>query len=66
MAEQQAILVGKWTVGFHHSTAGTILKFDFSDRDPIVLIVPKEQATELARGILSQYENPPPKRSRLS
>ena len=66
MAEQQAIVVGKWSLGFHHLTGGSILMLEWIDRPPLTLCFPKEQAAQIAEAIQEQQANPPPKRDRLS
>ena len=58
-----AILVGRWKIGLADSPADarpTILMLDFNNREPINLAFPPDQAVQIARAILDQYENPPP------
>lgn len=71
MPELDVILVGKWAVGYRHPKVGaekglTILQFEFDDRGPISLAFPPDAAEAIAKAILAQYANPPPRRSRLS
>jgi hypothetical protein len=62
----KAIGVGKWFIGYQHSTAKTLLMFEFLDREPINLLIPKDTALAIGRAILAQYENPPPKQDRAN
>lgn len=71
MPEIDVILVGKWAVGYRHPKVGTgkgmtILQFEFDDRGAISLAFPPDDAEKIAKAILAQNANPPPKRSRLS
>ena len=57
-----AILVGRWKIGLADTPPDarpTILMLDFDKREPINLAFPPDQAVEIARAILAQYENPP-------
>ena len=58
-----AVLVGRWKIGLADSPPDarrTILMFDFDNREPINLALPPDQAVNIARAILDQYDNPPP------
>jgi hypothetical protein len=64
MAEIEIIQIGKWSVALERRSGGTMLRFDFADAQPLVLLVPKTEASQIAEAILNQYKTPPP--SRLS
>lgn len=66
MAEFPVIPVGKWTIGFHHPTRSTVLTFEWTDRDAVNYAIPPDQAEELAKQILVNYQSAPPTRDRLS
>jgi hypothetical protein len=53
---------GKWPVGYHHESGGSLLMFEFADREPINLLIPKEDARAIASVILQNDKDPPPKR----
>lgn len=53
------IKVGKWAVGMDRNTGDTIIRFEFLDRAPLEFLVPKEQATEIARAMLDQSSGAP-------
>jgi len=61
----QAIITGKWTVGYSHNPEGfTLLRFDFTDREAIILAIPPEAADGIAKAILENLTNPPPRPDR--
>ena len=64
--EIQAILVGKWVIGYDHASKHTVVRIEFSDRPPLHLAFAPENAVDLAKAILDQQQNPPPKSDRLS
>ena len=66
MANIQVLETEKWSLGYDRNSHGSVLKFDFSDRDPVLLFVQHENALAIARAILDQYENPPTNPNRLS
>ena len=66
MSELQAILVGKWSVGYHHPDGMNILKLEFSDRPPLHLAFPRQQAEEIAKAFLENLKRPPPKRDQMN
>ena len=67
MAKTNALITGKWAVGYDHNNNGTVLRFDFAEPDPpLVLWIQRDDALLIARAILDHYERPPPKPHRLS
>ena len=66
MADVVAIPVGKWALGYHHPTNASILKFEWTNRQPMTFAIQQDDAVKIAKQILAQYENPPPKRDRLN
>jgi hypothetical protein len=60
-----AILVGKWTVGYSHNPEGmAILLFEFADRPPINLALTPETAEQVAKALLENIKHPPPRPNR--
>lgn len=60
-----AVIVGKWTVGYSHNPVGmALLLFEFDNRPPINLAIPPDQAEAIAKAILENLRNPPPRRNR--
>ncbi|MGX1323864.1 hypothetical protein AB7M17_007317 [Bradyrhizobium sp. USDA 377] len=69
MTKVDCIKVERWTVGLptdRDDPKPTILLFDFDNRESINLAILPEEAVKIARGILEQYEHPPPPRDRYS
>jgi hypothetical protein len=67
MADQiQALIVGRWHVGYAHDADGCVLSFEFTDCEPMHFLMPLDQAAAMAHAILDQNANPPPRRGRLS
>lgn len=58
------ILAGKWNAGYMHEPPGIAMSFQFSDRAPITIALPPEQAEQMARAIIEAVRNPPPRRDR--
>ena len=67
MTNVDAISVGRWTVGLASNSPApqkpTLLTLEFDNREPINLAFLADQAVEIARAILDQYQNPPPRES---
>jgi hypothetical protein len=55
----EAIIVGKWSVGLAGNNNMTILHFEFTDRAPLTLALPLDQAAQIAAAIQSQQKSPP-------
>jgi hypothetical protein len=66
MVDMYALIVEKWTVAYAHEPRAALLRFDCPNREPIILAMRPEMATEMARVMLAQEKNPPPKSNRLS
>jgi hypothetical protein len=66
MAQQEAILVGKWHMAYHHADGVNILKLEFADREPVYLAFPPQQAQEIANAFLENLKTPPPKRGQMN
>lgn len=49
-----ALMVGKWSLGRTRDGALTLLRLEFSDRDPINLSFPTEEAVKIAAAIVEQ------------
>lgn len=62
MADVEIIPVGKWAVALERRSGGTVLRFDFADAPPLLLMVEKDSARQIAEAIISQYKLPPPER----
>lgn len=63
----EVILAGKWSIAHSPQNGGmAILMFEFSDREPIRLALPQEEAEKMAQAILEQGKNPPPTPSHLN
>jgi hypothetical protein len=54
-----AVLVGKWHLGYDRPTKHTIVGLEFGDRPPLYLAIPSHNAVDLAKAILDQQQNPP-------
>ncbi len=61
MATMDMIEIGRWAVALERNSGGTLLRFDFTDAPPLVLLVPKDEAQKIADAIQAQYKNAPPK-----
>jgi hypothetical protein len=61
-----SLSVGQWTLGYSQSTGASILKLEFTDREPLNLAIPPGHAVAIAKAILEQQANPPPPPHRLS
>jgi hypothetical protein len=48
-----AIRVGKWEVGFAEP-GQTLIRFSFTDRDPLIFAMPHDQAMAMAAAIIDQ------------
>jgi hypothetical protein len=66
MPDISVIAVGKWTVGYHQSSKGTVIQLEWTDREPLNFLIPEEHAVAIANAILENYKNPPPPKDRLS
>ena len=66
MAEMTAIKVGRWNLGLIPADKTRILMLQFTDREPINLAIPSDEAIKMARAILEQENNPPPRRDQMS
>lgn len=65
----EAVLVGKWTVGYAHDPrqqGASLLLLEWDDRAPINLAFPPDEAVKIANAILEQCANPPPKPDRMN
>jgi len=51
MDELQAIVVGRWSVGYERGTGNAILMFEFSDRPPLVFAMPLRESTACGRAL---------------
>jgi hypothetical protein len=65
MAKIELIPVGKFAVGYRPSNKASLLRFEWTDRDPINLISEKH-AVAMALAILQNYKKAPPKRSQMN
>jgi hypothetical protein len=60
------VLVGKWSIGYALDapiTGFTLLQCEFTHRKPLTLAFRPEDAVTIAKAILVQHENPPPRLS---
>lgn len=64
--KETAYIVGKWAIGFNHETMSSIVKCEWKDRSPIVLMFRERDAVAMAQAILNQHARPPPAPDRLS
>lgn len=55
-SEIKAIVVGKWSLGHHAKERLTILRFDFTDREPLIIAVPNEEADKIAVALIEQQK----------
>jgi hypothetical protein len=62
----EAVMTGKWSLGYDAGRQLTILIFEFSDRQPIVVAISPDNAEQIAKAMLEQLRNPPPRLNRLS
>ena len=62
----QAIIAGKWSVGFSKSSGQTLLMFEFSDREPVNLALSQDQAVALANAVLAQAKKMPSQPDRMN
>lgn len=53
--ELTGIRTGKWAVGRDRESDDTVLRFEFSGEQPLVLLVSRRNAAEIANTILQQY-----------
>jgi hypothetical protein len=52
MAEQvNAIVIGKWHVGYHSVSQQAVMMFEFTDREPLTFVMPVGEATALGRAL---------------
>ncbi|MBP8236012.1 MAG: hypothetical protein KAY22_27370 [Rhizorhabdus sp.] len=52
MTEIAAINVGKWSVGRDNAMGAAVIKLEWTNRPPLALIIPIDQATEIAKALL--------------
>ena len=62
----QAVVVGKWAVGFNKSRDMTLLQFEFTDRPAINLALSRQDADQIAKAMLEQLRKSPPSRSEMN
>lgn len=48
---KEAIVVGKWTVGFDKGSNHAVLIFDFAGRQQMVFAIPADQAQAMGRDL---------------
>ncbi|WP_194482502.1 hypothetical protein [Bradyrhizobium sp. CCBAU 53338] len=62
MTRVETVVTDKWMIGLiaDNPARPTVLIFEFEDRENISLAILPQNAIEIAKAILAQYENPPP------
>jgi len=55
----EAVIVGKWSIGYADAHHMTILQFEFKDRAPVTFALRPDHAALLATAIQDQLKSPP-------
>ncbi len=53
--EFAAILVGRWTTGYDKKRKNAIIKFDFSDREPLVFAMSVDEAKAMGTALANLH-----------
>jgi hypothetical protein len=66
MAEIPVLKIGKWSLGYSQNLRGCVLALEFADHEPLNLAIPFDDAVQMAKAILDQQKNPPPRSDRMN